>query len=95
MAHTVLGTGQLRGRVRRRVKSFIKSFHGFAPDAETFAERLVEALRGGEADEAHDARAAAEVYSDFVDAFIGHRWSDRRLGRSVGRRVVLRAAALA
>ena len=53
-----------------------------------------QALIGGEAVEAHDAGAAAEIYSDFVDGFIGHRWSDRRLG-SVGRRAVLRAAALA
>ena len=56
LAHTVLGTGQLRGRVRRRVKSFIKSFHGFAPDAETFAERLVEALLSGEAVEERATR---------------------------------------
>ena len=55
---------------------------------------MVEALIGGEAVEAHDAGAAAEIYGDFVDAFIGHRWSERRLG-SVGRRAVLRAAALA
>ena len=38
------------------LKSFIKSFHGFAPDAETFAERLVEALLSGEAVEERATR---------------------------------------
>ena len=90
----MLGTGHLRGRVHREVKDFMRSFPGIAPDAETFAERLVEALFGGEAIKSHDAHAAAEVYSDFVDAFIGHGWIERRLVRA-GRSVVLRAAALA
>ena len=60
----------------------------------SIAERLVEVLLSGEAIKSHDAHAAAEVYSDFVDAFIGHGWSERRLGRA-GRSVILRAAALA
>ena len=94
LAHALLGTGQLRSKVHMEVKVFIKSFSGMAPDAETFAERLVEALLGVEAIKSHDPRTAIEVYGDFVEAFIGHGWSERRL-RRVGRSVVLRAAALA
>ena len=91
----MLRTGQLRGRLHREVEDFIKSFPGIAPDAGAFAERLVEALLGGgEAIESHDARAAAELYGGFADAFVGHGWSERRLAR-VGRGAVLRAAALA
>ena len=91
----MLGTGQLRGRVHSEVENFIKSFAGIAPDADTFAERLVEALLGGEAAvKSHDASAADEVYGDFADTFVGHGWSERILGL-VGRRAILRAAALA
>ena len=71
-----------------------RTFPGIVPDAEAFAEQLVDALLDGEAIESHDARAAAELYGDFADAFVGNRWSDRRLAR-VGRGAVLRAAALA
>ena len=94
LAHALLGTVQLRGRVENEVKEFIKGFPGIAPDAETFAERLVEALIGGGTVASHDARAADEVYGDFAETFIGHGWSERILQR-VSRRVILRAAALA
>ena len=94
LAHALLGTGQLRGRVHREVKDFIESFPGIAPDAQTFAERLVEALLGDEAIEFFDAHVAAELYGDFADAFVGRDWSERRLAH-VGHRVILRAAALA
>ena len=95
LAHALLGTVQVRGRVHSEVKEFIKIFPGIAPDAETFAERLVEVLLGGEAAiESHDASAADEVYGDFADTFVGHGWSERILGL-VGRRAILRAAALA
>ena len=61
------------------------------PSIET-AERLVEALLVGGASGSHDARAAAEIYGDFANAFAAHSWSEPRLARA-GRMAILRAAA--
>ena len=94
LAHALLGAGQLRGRMRREVEAFVKGYPGIAPDAEAFTERLVEALLVGDAGGSHDARAAAELYGDFADAFAAHSWVETRLQRA-SRGVVLRAAALA
>ena len=91
LAHALLGAGQLRGRMRQEVEAFINGYPGIAPDAEVFAERLVEALLVGGASGSHDARAAAEIY-DFANAFAAHSWSEPRLARA-GRMAILRAAA--
>ena len=81
LAHALLGAGQLRGRMRQEVEAFINGYPGIAPDAEVFAERLVEALLVGGASGSHDARAAAEIYGDFANAFAAHSWSEPRLAR--------------
>ena len=92
LAHALLGVGQLRGRMRQEVEAFVKGLPGIAPDAEAFAEHLVETLLAGAAGGSHDARAAAEVYGDFANAFAAHSWTEPRLARA-GRMAVLRAAA--
>ena len=94
VTHALLETGQLRGKMRQEVEAFVRGFAGIAPDAEGFAERLVDALLTGDAGGRHDAREAAELYGDFADAYASHGWSEQRLQRA-RRRVVLRAAALA
>ena len=94
VAHALLETGQLRGRMRQEAEAFVRGFAGIAPDAEGFAERLV-ILLIGDAGGWHDAREVAEeLYGDLADAYAAHDWSEQRLQRA-RRRVVLRAAALA
>ena len=92
LTHALLGAGQLRGRMRQEVEAFVRGFPGIAPDAEAFAERLVESLLVGGASGSHDARAAAEIYGDFANAFAAQTWSEPRLARA-GRMAILRAAA--
>ena len=94
MAHALLETGQLRGRIRQEVEAFVENFPNIAPDAGAFSARLVEALLVGDNGGTHDARAAAELYGDFADAFAAHSWIEPRLARA-RRRVILRTAALA
>ena len=93
VTHALLETGQLRGKMHQEVEAFVRGFAGIAPDAEGFAERLVDALLVGDGGR-HDAREAAELYGDFADAYAAHSWMEPRLER-VRRKVVLRAAALA
>ena len=94
MAHALLETGQLRGRMRREAEAFVRGFSGLSPAAEGFAECLVDALLVGDAGDWHDARETAELYGDFADAYAAHGWTETRLQRA-SREVVLRAAALA
>ena len=94
MTHALLETGQLRGRMRQEVETFMSGFSGIAPSAEGFAETLVDALLAGDAGDRHDAREAAELYGDFAEAYAAHGWKESRLERA-RRKVVLRAAALA
>ncbi len=93
MTHALLEGGQLGGRMRKEVVSFVEAFPGAAPDAGAFAERLVDILLRGGAGEAYDVRTAEELYGDFTGCFLANDWKEPRL--RVGRHVVLSAAALA
>ena len=72
LAHALLGAGQLRGRMRQEVEAFINGYPGIAPDAEVFAERLVEALLVGGAafggtwlhEKTHDLRMFLSISQD-------------------------------
>ena len=93
VTHALLEGGQLGGRMRKEVASFVEAFPGVAPDAGAFAERLVDILLRAGAGEAYDVRTAEELYGDFTGCFLANDWKEPRL--RVGRHVVLSAAALA
>ena len=81
--------------MRREVEKFANDFAGVAPDGHAFAESLTHVLLLGQPGSSDDCslEVAGEIYDEFAVAFCAHSWKEPRL--RVGRRVVLRAAALA
>jgi len=89
----MLETSTLSGQMRQELVRFVDGFSGVAPDADAFAERLVEMLLGGDGSGDIDLTAAKSIFGEFASAYVAYAWTDRRL--RVGRHVVFRAAALA